>query len=355
MKSKALFFTLLPIFLFSVAASYSEDLNAASLEKAASRDLDHVDALLGANENDQAVSESKKFLQVYSNYYPWKGLFTNRLAISLLRNGDFEEALPLLEDLVRSEPNNSQAHRNLGACLLAMGRRGRALSEYEQVVELDPGNYLARLEFGQVLMDFRIFSDAQRELTAAAYLCPHCLDVLAALAQIYQESGQPALAVEPLEKLWHETGDSIFRRKLLVAYVDSGQDLRILGLFEENFQADFLLDEWIQLVAAEGRIGSIKNSLHFEEKLSIEHPESALHLSLVQSPIFWGLISHNLMVAEESEKSLAAINQAIKFAPENVVYRNNKVVLLHRLGRHQEADQEWEIVVQLDPARKRTD
>ncbi len=50
--------------------------------------------------------------------------------------------------------------------------------------------------------------------------------------------------------------------------------------------------------------------------------------------------------------ALVAADRAVTLAPDNVVYRNNRVVLLIQLGRQDEAAQEWEKVLALDPSMK---
>ena len=66
----------------------------------------------------------------------------------------------------------------------------------------------------------------------------------------------------------------------------------------------------------------------------------------------WGKVSYNLLLANLNEASLRAVDRAIIFAPDNVVFRNNRVVLLTRLGRHDEAKEEWNRVLELDPGLK---
>ena len=59
----------------------------------------------------------------------------------MLRSGRPGEALDHLEDAVRKGPDRPEYHRNLGAALLELGRRGRALSEYRQAVEMAPRDF----------------------------------------------------------------------------------------------------------------------------------------------------------------------------------------------------------------------
>jgi len=65
---------------------------------------------------------------------------------------------------------------------------------------------------------------------------------------------------------------------------------------------------------------------------------------------FWGRVSLNLLESGYYPEGLEAAELAINLDPENVVYRNNRVVLLLKLDREDEAAEEWDEVLRLDPS-----
>jgi tetratricopeptide (TPR) repeat protein len=65
---------------------------------------------------------------------------------------------------------------------------------------------------------------------------------------------------------------------------------------------------------------------------------------------FWGRVSLNLLESDHFQAGLEAADRAISIDGGNVVYRNNRVVLLLKLDRPQEAAREWEEVLRLDPS-----
>ena len=65
---------------------------------------------------------------------------------------------------------------------------------------------------------------------------------------------------------------------------------------------------------------------------------------------FWGKVSLNLLESGHYNEGLEAGDLAIRLDDGNVIYRNNRVALLLKLGRSEEADREWEEVLRLDPS-----
>jgi tetratricopeptide (TPR) repeat protein len=342
-------FLLLILLLISGAAPEKVQDTAAR----ANRALVSVDSLLNENQVMEAVVLARTLNQDFQDDPHWNFQFENRLAIALLRADQPEEALPLLEAWVIVHPAEARGHQNLGACLLALGRRGRALSEYQQAAELEPRNANARLEYGQVLLDFRVFKDAGEEILAAAHLCGNCLEVQPALARYYQAVNQPANAVSPWKTIWRETGNPVARQNLLKAYLDSGQDREALDLLLQSSPSDLSLVELQQMVAAEGRLSESGQSLKFASLLAGNTSVKEIPACVMNDAVFWGQISLNLLMAGYHGEAINAVDRAIELSPTNVVYLNNRVVLLQKLGRHEEATRQWDKVLLLDPTLKR--
>jgi len=341
------------VILFLVSAVEASALPQSGPVVGAMEAVTEVDSLLNGNKVQEAMQATKAYMVVFEDDIYWSSIFENRLAIALLRTDQPLDALPFLENWVRDHPNEAQGHQNLGACLVALGRKGRALSEYQQVVELDPDNPNARLEYGQVLLDFRIYRDAHQEILTAASLCGDCLEVQPLLAQYFEAVNQPAKAAASWRILWLETGNPVARRNLLKALLDSGQDQAALELLLEKPVVDLPGDELQQMVAAEGRLGTSEQSLIFVNFLILDPFSSDIPPSVVDDPVFWGQISHNLLLSGHHQAALAAVDRAVALSPQNVVFLNNRVVLLQKLGRQEDARRAWDEVLILDPSLER--
>ena len=322
----------------------------AHLSVRAIHSLSVVDSLLVLDQVAEAVKAARTFQQEFKDNFRWNSEFENRLAVALLRNGNAEEALPLLEAQVIAHPGEALYHRNLGACLLDLGRRGRALSEYQQVVDLEPTNATARLEYGQILLDFRILKDAEKEILTAAQLCGDCPEVKPVLARYYEAARQPAKAAPFWQAIWHETGNLVAKQNFLIALLVSGQNQEVLDFLSPEPLDRLSMLEISQIITAEQRLQVSGESLKLVQFFTEAEGSGALSGDSGVVATFWAVVSNNLQVTGHYSEALVAVEQAILLLPSSVIYLNNRVVLLQKLKRFDEADQRWQEVLLLDPS-----
>lgn len=318
------------------------------------RGLAEVDSLLAVGQPALAARRVQTLLADHEGdpVHGWQ--LEERLGVALLRDGQAERALPYLEQAVRRNPTFGTGHRNLAAALMDLGRRGRALSEFRQAVELDPKNFDVRLEFGQVLLEFRNFREAELHLQTARALCPDCPGIRPALARLFLGTGEWDKAIEILLPLYRQTGNDEHRRALVQALQSAGRDSTLLELWSEIDLSRLPADEIRSLVEAEARMKIPVRSLDLARRLDgSEEPLRGIGtagLELGRDARFWGSISLSLLQAGHLKEGLRAADRAVALAPDEVVYRNNRVVLLTKLGRHEEAAREWQEVLKRDPS-----
>ncbi|MGW4030990.1 tetratricopeptide repeat protein [Streptomyces sp. NPDC004838] len=85
-------------------------------------------------------------------------------ASDLHRRGRPEEALPLLEELLRQEPDHVAARYAYGICLTDTGRHGEARVQFRRILDGDPRHYEAAYRLGRLLQ-----ADADPQGAAEAY------------------------------------------------------------------------------------------------------------------------------------------------------------------------------------------
>ncbi|MEN8007264.1 MAG: tetratricopeptide repeat protein [Candidatus Krumholzibacteriota bacterium] len=310
-----------------------------------------VDSLLAAGQPSAAVREARGLYGKLGEdpLYGWQ--IAGRLGLALLRDGDPAQALPHLETVMRHNPNDHLAHRNLAAALVALGKKGRALTEFQLVVELAPMDFDARLEYGQFLAGFHDVQGSRNQLEIARKLCPDCLEADRALAGVLLESREFAAAVEPLQKIMDRERTPWARRNLGLALAGAGRDGDLLEFLDDLAPEGLSAGETNLAIETERRVEEYHRSLACLRALS---DPAALPAGLPEELLtdhgFWGRVSLNLLEAGHYQEGLEAVDRAIGLEPENVVYRNNRVVLLLKLGREDEAAGEWEDVLRLDPS-----
>lgn len=58
---------------------------------------------------------------------------------AMLRAQDYKQALPVLDAMLRKNPDDAPAHWHRASCMEAFGRRDEALAEVDQVLRINPG------------------------------------------------------------------------------------------------------------------------------------------------------------------------------------------------------------------------
>ena len=252
--------------------------------------------------------------------------------------------------------NDPVAHRNFANALLATGKKGRALTEFSIAVDLGPDDYEARLEYGQVLAEYRDVRNSRIQLETARSLCPDCLEPDVALAGLFLTARQYEAAVEPLERIYEKGSTPWARLSLAQALAGAGRDRDLLDFLDSIPSVELSAEEMNLAVQAEGRLGEADRSLAYLGVLSF--PEIAAvgrDQELLMDHRFWGRISLNLLETGHYLEGLQAADKAISLDGGNVVYRNNRVVLLLKLDRQDEAAREWKEVLRLDPSLENED
>ncbi|MCP4574211.1 MAG: tetratricopeptide repeat protein [bacterium] len=330
----------------ALTAGLAVDCRAGDAEDAAREvppALERVDALLAQGRAADALVVVDGVARRHGTdpLYGWQ--ISNRRGVVLLAAGRPGDALPLLEAAVSRSPLVPEHHRNLADALRRLGRRGRALSEYQQTVELAPADPVHRLEHAYVLLDFRMWRRAEHEFRAALDLCS-CPEAERGLAESMLQQGRPAAAAVHLRRLHGARPTARNRGDLLAALQGAGADSAILELLTAVPAESLSTGEAVALVQAEGVSGG--DPVRSLEFMAIRR-EGGVLLSAGSSPVFWGRIALNLLAADRLDEALEAADAAVALAPDVPAYRQNRAAVLQRLGRQAEALRELDEVRRL--------
>lgn len=97
-------------------------------------------------EAEQAYRKAASFAESNTEY-------AKNLGITLLklgRPGDAEEALHCFKKVIVADPNDAEAHNNLGIALGLLNRRDEALAEARMAIQLDPSTWQPWLNLAQI-------------------------------------------------------------------------------------------------------------------------------------------------------------------------------------------------------------
>ena len=272
----------------------------------------------------------------------------------LTEDGKLSEAIPHLQEAVRLRPASAEARNALGDALRAAAQTKAAREEFEEAVKADPKYAPARVSLGLILLEAGEFPAAAQHLERAIDLFednedaafPHYLR-----AKIYTEAGdvekaavelQKAIALRPdFAEAWSDLGEA---RKALRD--ESGA----LDAHERAVRAD------PENAVAQYRLGS-EYLQQDKTRQAVEHLEAALRLNPDDQSTLYNLQlalrrEGQLERAASVKAKLAVLLRERDKAYQNAtkaLHLNNEGAGLEKAGNLRGALEKYREAVQLDP------
>jgi tetratricopeptide (TPR) repeat protein len=284
---------------------------------------------------------------------PGSPQLNNELADLYFRTGQVREAEATARGLLKTSPNDIDAHRLLGRLYLRQlsenqnatssssggAALDQAIGEFQKIVALDPKSVEDRMVLGQLYTVKHQNEKAEEQFKAAQDLDPDSEEVVLNLSRLYAENGDLQHAAKVLEavpvsertpKMEFALGaiyDQLKHPKDAIAAYKRAADMdpddaRTLGALAQAFLAD----------------GQSEEALKAYKQLSQADPEDAgalVHISEIQRR------------QGKYEEALATVKKALKKDPDSLEAGYNEGLLLDVLGRYDEAAQVYEHMVDL--------
>ncbi len=307
-----------------------------------------VDSLMAREDYDDAADAAIEHLQHGTIFQRHRWRLHQRAGLALQALGRYREALDHLEKAVLWAQTEAVNHRNLATLMIDMDRPGRAMSEYREACELDPGNQAYLVEYAHVLMVYGQHELARRALEDASALCEDCPEVRHAWSRLALDLQDHAAARPHLERLLVLRPDDAEVRSLLALVRLRTDDADgALGLLAGEWEGG-LSDRDMRIVLEADRVlGQTGRAV----ALALSPGETALG---TREPAIWAQAALICIDADRDAEALVLVDRALALAPDDVSALNNRVLLLRRLGRDAEADRAWERLLELDPSREET-
>ena len=297
-----------------------------------------------------AVEEYKTALSADPN----SPQLNDELADLYFRTGQVREAEATARGLLKTSPDDIDAHRLLGRLYLRQlseaqnavsssspsgNTLDQAIGEFQKIVTLDPKSVEDRMVLGQLFTVKRQTEKAEEQFKAAQEIDPDSEEVILNLSRLYAENGDMAHAAKVIENVPEsertpkmETAlgavyDQLKRPKDAVAAYKRAADMdpedaRTLGALAQALLNDNQLDE----------------SLKIYKQIAAADPEDAG--TLVH-------ISEILRRQGKYEEALTTVKKAVKKDPDSMEAGYNEGLLLDVLGRYDESAQIYEHMVDL--------
>jgi tetratricopeptide (TPR) repeat protein len=236
-------------------------------------------------------------------------------AIKTLKSGQVREGMEILEDLVRTEPENVNVLYNLGMCyselgnieksidtlekcvrlapehanaLTALGfsysRKGeheKALAKLKLALEIDPDNFFALKNCGATLAKIGRYEEAIRYLQKALSLVPDTPEVLYGLGLAHKENGDVKTADELFKKVIQGDKDA----KITELARNERREIALESLKSKGVRIDAVMYclGALEFFSSKARndISAIASEIALLGRtgLDINHPEKRYHLN----------------------------------------------------------------------------
>jgi Flp pilus assembly protein TadD len=106
-------------------------------------------------------------------------------ALQLANSGKADEAINLLEKLLKQEPGNAVAHNDLGVLFQKNGQRDKSRQHHEEAARLQPANKVFQKNLADLLyVEFDEFENALNIYIRLQAKSPQDIEILKAIASI---------------------------------------------------------------------------------------------------------------------------------------------------------------------------
>lgn len=126
----------------------------------------------------------------------------------LVSKGSFDEAVPILRQMLVADPNRADVRTLLGTTLALEGIRGEAIEQLAEAVRLKPNSAQTHNAYGKVLSRFLELAEARQEFEQALQLDPGLAEGHVNLSLILAQVGDLSGASDHLDHAIELEGDS---------------------------------------------------------------------------------------------------------------------------------------------------
>lgn len=185
-----------------------------------------------------------------------RGPVEYRLAVKHMRRMEYEQAVKVMDGLIKSEPEQLNHYRFRAELLRLWGKLGRARRDYEKMLEIDPQSAVAYNGIAEIHLQSGEFDSARKAATKALELAPEEWVAAYNLGMIEDRLKLPAEAVASLNRALNAKVPDTRHRLLIYlylarAYSRQGQQDAAAEMIEKIKKQQSGLDEWQTILGSE--------------------------------------------------------------------------------------------------------
>jgi tetratricopeptide (TPR) repeat protein len=273
---------------------------------------------------------------------PGSKYLNSGLAELYLRTGRVRDAVLAAQEILKTEPNNLDAHKLLGRVYLqSLGNVQNggpsekvlqlAIGEYTKIVELQSNDIESRLLLGQLYTLAHDTPHAEEQFKAAQHIDPNSEDVVLNLARLYSDSGDMTRAIQVLNAVPADDRTAKMDYALGMSYDQLKENKNAIDAYGKAFDMEpDNLDAERGLAQALLNDGQLSAALKHFEAISAADPQDAQTYTR---------ISEIERKQGHYEQALATLKKAKALASDSLEIGYNEALIEDSLGHYDEAAQ----------------
>jgi tetratricopeptide (TPR) repeat protein len=297
-----------------------------------------------------AIEEYKDAL----NADPGSAQLNDALSDLYFRTGKVHEAEATARGLLKTAPNDVDAHKLLGRVYLRQlseaqnavssaspsgNALDQAIAEYEKIVSLEPKDVEDRMVLGQLYTVKHQPQKAEEQFKIAQAIDPDSEDVVLNLARVYAESGDIEHAVKVIEAVPQSDRTSKMEFALGAAYDQMKRTKDAIAAYQRAIEIEpgdvRTMSALAQALLNDDQLDAALKEYREVADADPDDVGTLIHIGEIQRR------------QARYEDALATIRKALKKDPDNLEAGYNEGLLLDVLGRYDEAAQVYEHMVDL--------
>ena len=264
------------------------------------------------------------------------------LAELYLRTGRVRDAVLAAQDILKTEPNNLEAHKLLGRVYLqSLGNVQNggpsekvlqlAIAEYTKIVQLQSNDIESRLLLGQLYTLAHDTPHAEEQFKAAQRIDPNSEDVVLNLARLYSDSGDMTHAIQVLNAVPADDRTAKMDYALGMSYDQLKENKNAIDAYSKAFDMEpDNLDAERGLAQALLNDNQLSPALKHFEAISAADPQDAqTYLRIAEIERRQG----------HYEQALTTLKKAKALASDSLEIGFNEALIDDSLGHYDEAAQ----------------
>jgi len=296
--------------------------------------LDAYQAIARVVARHHGIAAARKVVEDACSEYPHHcGL--RRMLLEWSRRSEPELTIAAAEELLRLEPSDAVARRELAAGLLALGRHDEALEQAQEARRIEPKNSYSASTLAVIYLRRGQMSEARKELRHAISLSVDNDYAVGALLELTRTDEERKSDVAFIEQ---ELLRQVVTGEGLIAYADVARPIleaeRLLALLKQaHAERPDLISSWAALVSQLLHMSRLDEALHISTSATERFP----HI-----PRAWlDLATVHQRRAEPSEE-IRALERACEVNPQFASAAMSLAAAYERAGRLADARATYE-------------